>query len=155
MQVTSARRHLLLQGGLVLLIGLVAGLPMAEAIEADSPDAIRAWRAAHVGGVTGALLLMVSGLAIQDLRLGRWLPVFVISSAASIYILLFGFLLAALSGQRGIGPSEATVAGAIVEVFYEVGALGILFAVGQYLVGITLGIRESVRAPDEASGSQE
>ncbi len=84
MQVTSARRHLLLQGGLVLLIGLVAGLPMAEAIEADSPDAIRAWRAAHLGGVTGALLLMVSGLAIQDLRLGRWLPVFVISSAASI-----------------------------------------------------------------------
>ena len=52
MKVTSARRHLLLHGGLVLIIGLIAGLPMAEAIEADSPDAIRAWRAAHVGGVT-------------------------------------------------------------------------------------------------------
>ncbi len=152
MKVTSARRHLLLHGGLVLIIGLIAGLPMAEAIEADSPDAIRAWRAAHVGGVTGALLLMVSGLAIQDLRLGRWLLVFVISSAASIYVLLFGFLLAALSGERGIGPSEATVAGGIVEVFYEVGAVGILFAVGQYLVGITLGVRESAREPEETLG---
>jgi hypothetical protein len=86
---------------------------------------------------------MVMGLATQDLRLGRWLSVFVVLTAASTYALLFGLILAALSGQRGIGPSEETTVGAIVDVFYQIGAVGILVAFGQFFIGIVLGIRES------------
>ncbi len=151
MDATRARKLLLLQGGLILTAGLIAGLPMAEAIESNATDAVRAWRVVHVGGVTGALLLMAFGLAVSDLRLGSTLPLFVVLSAASTYLLTIGLLLAAMSGERGIGPSEETGVGGIVELCYEIGALGILIAVGQFLVGITLGLREA-RAPAERGG---
>ena len=62
---------------------------------------------------------------------------------------MFGLLLAAWSGERGIGlPSESTPIGGTVEILYEIGAVGSFLAAGQFLVGVVRGLRDAESGAD-------
>jgi hypothetical protein len=101
-------KYLLLHGAIVLLVGLLCGIPLARAVVRGSPDAsIRAWRVAHSGLSTGAVLLLAVAAAIPLVELGPvWGWVLVWSFVASGYGFAIALPLGAHFGHRGLtaGP---------------------------------------------------
>jgi hypothetical protein len=100
-------RHLLFHGGVVLLIGLLAGFPFGKAIAGKrSDDTIRAWRVAHSALSMGATTMIAVAIVLSGLAGGsmvKW-----ITSVAYI-VCGYGFSVALITGpivgQRGITPA--------------------------------------------------
>src|SRR5262245_60699722 len=98
--------HAIFHGAVVLLIGNLCGMPYGGAIGGSlSEDVVRAWRVAHVGGVTGGLFLVALGAVVHRLTSGgASLKVLVWSSVGGTYSITVGFLIAAVAGVRGLNP---------------------------------------------------
>jgi len=105
-----ARRSILLIAlhGLVLVVlGMLVGLPFADAITAHSgPDVERAWRVAHTSLVTGGTLyLAVAGIA-HYLILPNGAAAFATwSFVISAYAFAFAFVVGPMVGARGLEPT--------------------------------------------------
>ncbi|MBI4317543.1 MAG: hypothetical protein HY675_03555 [Chloroflexi bacterium] len=64
------RTQILLHGAIVLLVGLLCGIPFGVGVgRAWSEEAVRAWRVAHSEGVTVGLMLIVVAAVSDRLRL--------------------------------------------------------------------------------------
>ncbi len=83
----SQAKYLLLHGGIILLAGLLCGIPLGRAIVRGSPDgSIRAWRVAHSGLSMGAVLLVAVAGVVSLVELSpMWNWVLVWSFVASGY----------------------------------------------------------------------
>jgi hypothetical protein len=96
-------RYLVFNSALVLLAGLLVGVPYGRAIRRNAPDdVIRAWRLAHdtltVGPTLGlAIAAVLSSLSV-DTQIKSWLAW---TWAVSNYGFCFSLPLAATVGQRG------------------------------------------------------
>ena len=99
-------RRLVFHSVVVLLVGILCGVPLAAAIWLECPvDSVQLWRQAHRGLVLGGVLgLAVAGI-LSTLSMSRaktWAPlVFILSNYAFCFSLVFG----AIFGQRGVLPS--------------------------------------------------
>lgn len=105
-------RHLIFHAAIVLIIGLLCGMPYGRAINRKAAESVvHAWRVAHLALPIGAILMLaiaavLTPFAVTDLV--KW------TIAASLIISSYAFccslLLAPLVGHRGLsskGPFAA------------------------------------------------
>jgi hypothetical protein len=86
-------KYLLVNGSIVLLMGLLSGAPMALAIiRKKGEGTVRAWRIAHSTLIMDGLMMIIAGLAIprlpQDelaLQVLVWTPKSLRSTTADSY----------------------------------------------------------------------
>ena len=127
--------HVILHGAIVLLVGLLCGLPFGSVAMRAGDEAARAWRVAHAGGAATGTMLIAIAAVLPRLRLTdllAWLLAWTL--IVSAYSFTLGVIVAAITGARGLaaGGSAASV---VVFLAYVVGATGALLAVGLTIAG--------------------
>ena len=96
-------RYLIFHSALVLLAGLLVGVPYGRAVHRNAPDQIlRAWRLAHDTLTVGPILALAIAAVLSSLSVGApiksWLAwTWVVAN----YGFCFSLPLAATMGQRG------------------------------------------------------
>ena len=96
-------RYLIFHSALVLLAGLLVGVPYGRAVHRNAPDQIlRAWRLAHDTLTVGPILALAIAAVLSSLSVGApiksWLAwTWVVAN----YGFCFSLPLAATVGQRG------------------------------------------------------
>jgi len=107
-------RHLMFHAVIVLLVGLIAGIPYGKAIVMKANERlVAAWRVAHAALPMGAILLLVLSVSLSDLNVEiniKWAIsiLFIFSGYAFVWALMLGPIL----GYRGLvskGPMAAKV----------------------------------------------
>jgi hypothetical protein len=101
-----AQLRILFHGAIILLIGMLLGIPYAFAITDNWGDeAVHAWRVAHVGIAAAGLLLLIVGAVFEPLELT---PQARQRLVQAILLSGYGFTvslpLAAMAGVRGLEP---------------------------------------------------
>jgi hypothetical protein len=136
--------QVLFHGSIILLIGMLLGLPYASAItDGWGDEAVRAWRVAHVGESAAGLLLLIVGAVLGQLVLeDRTHRVLVWSILASGYGFTLGLPLAAVAGARGLEPTGPAM-NWIVFVAYAVAAAGGFLAVALMIRGFYAAMQRS------------
>ena len=126
--------HLAINGAIVLLISMVAGLFLYLAIRGDQEQ--RAWHLLHAGGSGRGVMLIAMAAIIQYLALPPWLLalcvwliiVFVWTSMAAMAIY-------AISGQRGVHWTGA-IPNRLVYLFYGIGTIAIFPGMALLIYGL-------------------
>jgi hypothetical protein len=97
-------KQLILHGGIILLVGLLSGIPFGRAVVHGKPEAtVRGWRVAHSGITLGGVLLLALSSAVPHLQLSisaRALLVW--AFIASSYGFAVALPLGAHYGHRGL-----------------------------------------------------
>ena len=125
----SSARQMIFHAAVVLLIGLLCGIPYGRAITRGSaPTVAAAWRLAHGSLPMGAALMfgvgaVLSGLAVAEAV--RWS--IAIALIVSSYAFCISLPLAAIVGHRGLSAS-GPIPAKLVFIGNTVGALGSLVA---------------------------
>jgi len=110
----ESARYLMFHAVIVLLAGLLAGIPYGKAIlRKTNQPLIGAWRVAHAALPMGAILLLVISVSFSSLNVAvniKWVIsiLFIISG----YGFMLALLLAPIVGQRGLsskGPLSAKI----------------------------------------------
>jgi len=127
---------LFLNGVIVLLAGLVAGLPFWLAIlRGDSAANCQAWRVAHATLIGQGLLMLIIALALPRIALSReaiWMAVW--SLIAGGYGFVFAMTVGACTGRRGLWPRPWGL-NTVLFAGHGIGALGLFVAVCLVLYG--------------------
>jgi hypothetical protein len=102
----SDAQRLLFHGAVLLLIGLLTGVPYGEAItEGWGPESERAWRVAHTGMTAGGVTLIAIAGALRHVRLGDGAAAWLVwSLVATAYGAVVGLGLGPILGVRGLEP---------------------------------------------------
>ena len=107
-------RYLIFHAAVVLLIGLLCGMPYGRAINRKAPEHIvHSWRVAHLALPLGATLMLATAAILTPLAVAagvKWL--LAVALIVSSYAFSFALPLAAVVGQRGLssqGPMVAKV----------------------------------------------
>jgi hypothetical protein len=119
--------NLTLHGSIVLLIGLLSGIPYGIAInQKKNEDIARAWRVAHSGLSMGGTTMISISAVLNNLELNAVLSLILVGTFA---ISGYGFCIAlpygAWVGHRGLSI-ESPVKNKVVYVGNMVGAIGSL-----------------------------
>lgn len=121
-------RHLLFHGGIVMLLGLVAGFPYGRAISGNrSEDLVRGWRVAHASLCMGATMMFAVSAVLSALAVDiavKWVAA-VAYIACGGYGFSFGVILAPLVGHRGM-QAGGPLGNQLVFAGYAVGVAGSL-----------------------------
>jgi hypothetical protein len=141
-----SQRQILLHGLVILLVGLLCGLPYGRAITHGWGDeAVRGWRIAHFSLVVGGMWLMVVAAVVPLLVLGaRGLTVLVYSVVTSGYGFTVALVVAAIGGVRGLeagGPS-LNVVSFVANMIAAVASL-------VWVVTSIVGTLRALREPDD------
>ncbi|QZH69449.1 hypothetical protein [Mycolicibacterium farcinogenes] len=126
---------MIVHGAVILLIGLVAGLPYGQSIRTGvSEPRQRAWSAAHTGLTgTGVMLIALGAVARgwgMDGQLGHATT---LSLIASGYGFVFAMVLAACTGKRGL-TAAMPIANLAVAAGYVFSVTTVLIGAGGFLV---------------------
>jgi hypothetical protein len=119
--------QLTLHGAIVVLVGLLTGIPYGYAINRKQDEnTVRAWRVAHSGLAMGGTTMIAISAVLSNLKLD---PIFGLTLVWSFVVSGYGFCIAlpygAWVGHRGLsieGPSQNKV----VYAGNMVGAIGSL-----------------------------
>lgn len=119
--------QLLFHGAIVLLVGLLSGIPYGSAItKKKDEEVIRAWRVAHSGLSKGGTTIIAVAAAINQLNINT---IFLSILVWSLVISGYGFCIAlpygAWVGQRGLTIGK-TIENKIVYMGNIIGATGSL-----------------------------
>ena len=119
--------QLLFHGAIVILIGLLSGIPYGSAINNKQDESIvRAWRVAHSGLTMGGTTIIAFAAAINLLEINAIaLQILVWSSVISGYGFCIALPYGAWIGQRGLTVGK-TIQSNIVYLGNVVGASGSL-----------------------------
>lgn len=108
----QSARHLAFHGAIVLVFGLLCGVPYARAINRNSPlHIVHSWRVAHASLPIGAILMFaVASLfsAFAVVAPVKW--IIAVSLIISSYAFCLSLPLAAVVSHRGLssnGPTSA------------------------------------------------
>lgn len=101
-------RYLVFHSALVLVAGLLVGVPYGRAVYRNAPDhVLKAWRLAHDTLTVGPVLGLAIAAVLSSLSVGApiksWLAW---TWAVSNYGFCFSLPLAAMVGQRGHTPEK-------------------------------------------------
>lgn len=136
--IVRLRAHIVLHGAIVVLIGLLYGIPFGMAV---GEEAVRSWRVAHSGVVTAGLMLIAIGAVLPHLRIAtRMASLLVWSLVTSAYSFTVGVLVSAMAGVGGLAPSGSAING-FVFVAYTVGSVGALLGVALTICGAFAALR--------------
>lgn len=108
----AAARNLVFHGVIVLIIGLMCGMPYGKAINRKAAEAtVQAWRLAHQAIPIGAILMFAVAAVLTPFDVTATLKWFIaVSLIISAYAFAFALPLAAVAGHRGLsskGPFAA------------------------------------------------
>lgn len=108
----ASARHLAFHAAIVLLIGLLCGIPYGRAIIRKAPEQfIHSWRVAHVSLPLGATLMLGVAGILSPLKIEaevKW--VITMALIVSSYAFCISLPLAAIVGNRGLSFQGAPVA---------------------------------------------
>lgn len=127
---SSSRASLVFHGVVVIVLGLLAGIPYALVIGGDLSGEVRAWRMVHLEGVLNGLLMVAIGAAGGSLVL----------SAARGRLLVWCFIVAgygnvvasataALFGVRGLTPA-GPASNFVTYLIFMAAVVGVLLGLG-------------------------
>ena len=136
MSLGHVQNQFYLHGLIVLAIGLLGGLPFAAAIRSENGREV-AWRVVHAGGASGGTMVIAMGTMLGHLALSdTWNTIELVIQVAASYALIGGMVLAAATGERGLGKRRgpATPMWRVVQVLYQSGVVLQLISVGILLV---------------------
>ena len=119
--------QLLFHGAIVMLVGLLSGIPYGSAINQNKDESvIRAWRVAHSGLAMGGTTMIAIAAVIDRLDINAIaLSILVWSSVISGYGFCIALPYGAWVGHRGLAVGK-TIESNIVYVGNVVGAWGSL-----------------------------
>lgn len=97
-------RYLVFHGSIVLLFGLLCGVPYGRAINRDAPvHIVHSWRVAHASLPIGAILMFAVAALLSSFAVSAQVKWFVaITLIVSSYAFCFSLPLAAITGYRGL-----------------------------------------------------
>lgn len=97
-------RHLVFHGSIVLLFGLLCGVPYGRAINRNAPThIIHSWRVAHASLPIGAILMFAVAALLSSFATATQVKWFIaITLIASSYAFCLSLPLAAITGHRGL-----------------------------------------------------
>jgi hypothetical protein len=125
----ASARQLAFHGAVVLLVGLLCGIPYGRAITRGAPaHTAAAWRLAHGSLPMGAALMLAVCAMLSDLSVSdpvRW--TIAVALILSSYAFCISLPLGAMAGHRGLSPGGPFTA-RIVFAGNSLGALGSLVA---------------------------
>jgi hypothetical protein len=99
------RHRLVCHGAVVILLGLVAGFPLAFVITGSLVSSERAWRMAHLEGLLNGLLLLAIAGVVDGLALDGRKPVVLFwALIITAYGNLIASVIAASANVRGLEP---------------------------------------------------
>lgn len=130
-------RFLLVHGSIVLLIGLLAGIPFwVTIIRGKESGGVRAWRVAHTTLIVCGLVILVVGLAGPHLGLSAGLHtllkwVFAVSG----YSFAFALVVGAGIGRRALTPTPPGI-DTLLFLGHFVGAVGAIVGSCLFLYGL-------------------
>lgn len=135
MRMNSLTIQLLLHGAIVLLVGLLAGIPYGNAITRKEDDnVVRAWRVAHSGLSMGGTTMIAISAVISHLELDLISnSMLVWSFVTSGYGFCISLIYGAWVGHRGLsikGPNQnkvvyaGNIAGAVGSL---IGTMALIF----------------------------
>ncbi|MEO8604098.1 MAG: hypothetical protein ABI629_16100 [bacterium] len=121
---------LVLNGLLVLFVGLLAGAPFGAAlVNGWGDDAVRAWKLAHLEGVQNGVMLLAFAAASSWITLGaRGEQVVLWGAILAAWGNVLGAGLGAIVGQRGLAP-QGPLGNWLVFIGFMFGMWGVLIAV--------------------------
>jgi hypothetical protein len=134
---------LVINGLVVLFLGLLAGAPYGAAIvEGWGAEAERAWKLAHMEGVQNGILVLALAGAAAWMSLGRAAERVVVWGAVlAAYGNTLGAVLGAVVGQRGLAP-QGPPSNWLVFIAFMFGMWGVLIAVPVAAKGVWNRLRE-------------
>jgi hypothetical protein len=101
----SEQRRLVFHGAIVLLAGLLCGIPQANAITGGAdPARIHAWQVAHNAIILAGIMQIAIASALSLARSAQTVRLIVWTLVAAGYGSIVGLALAAASGYRGLTP---------------------------------------------------
>ncbi len=127
--------HYFLHGLIILMVGLVGGLPFASAIKKQNGTEV-AWRVVHAGASMGGTMLIAIGAIINRLNLSPLLNSIIFwGIIISTYALIVGMVIAAITGKRGIGNKVGQgIRWKLVYVLYFIGAVFSILSIGLLII---------------------
>lgn len=133
----SCSKCLLFNGSIVLLSGLLSGVPMGLAIiQKRGSEKVRAWRVAHSTLIMDGLLMIIVGLVVPSLSLGELASgVLVWGLVISAYGFVLALTIGAWKGYRGLTPEPYGI-NTILYGGHIIGALGSLVGVVMFIYGL-------------------
>ena len=135
---------ILFHGLVVLLVGLLCGVPYGQAItHAWGEEAVRAWRFAHFGLVVAGIWLMVAAAVSHLLVLNtRRMAILVYSVVTSAYSFAVALVIGAIGGVRGLEPT-GPVLNIVAFLANSVAAVASLVWVVVTILGTVSALREA------------
>ena len=127
---------MLFHGIVVIVLGLLAGIPFASVISGDLVGSVRAWRMAHLEGVLNGLVVMAvaAGGGVMSLSAGqqRWL-------AAGLIVAAYGNVVASIVGAsfgvRGLTPT-LPLSNLFVFLLFTLAIVGVFLGLGLAAWGV-------------------
>ena len=128
---------LFLTGSIVLLSGLLSGVPMGLAIiQRRGAEKVRAWRVAHSTLITDGLMMIIVGLVVPALPLGeRSSGILVWALVTSGYSFVPALTIGAWRGYRGLTLKPYGI-NTILYGGHIIGALGSIVGVTMLIYGL-------------------
>lgn len=128
-------------GGIVLMVGLLAGFPFTWVIlKNKSHDEMRAWRVAHSSLCMGGVAMFAMAAVLPMLNMPSLVQmILIISFVASGYGFCFSMLFGASMGQRGLSFAGSGV-NRLVYAGNFVGSGGSLIATACFIYGAYLAL---------------
>ena len=135
--VESCCKCLFLNGSVVLLAGLLSGVPMGLAIIREKGEQkVRVWRVAHSTLIMDGLMMIIVGLVVPSLPLGELASgVLVWGLVISAYGFVLALTIGAWKGYRGLTPEPYGI-NTILYGGHIIGALGSLVGVVVLIYGL-------------------
>lgn len=124
-------------GGVVLMVGLMAGLPFNMVILKDkSPEVIRAWRVAHSSLCMGGTAMIAFAAFLPILKMPTmWQSILIVSFIASGYGFCVSMILGASTGERGLTLFKGNAIYRLVYVGNFFGSAGSAIATACFIYG--------------------
>lgn len=145
-----AQMSLLFHGTVILLGGMLTGIPLAVvAGDGSSPEVVHAWVVTHASFASSAILLIAIGAAARHLVLSpRQATLLSWTMLGSVYLLCAGLVFSAITGLRGLTPDGPPL-NVVLHVSNAGGVLGALVAGVLLMRGAYASLR--AEAPTAAS----
>jgi hypothetical protein len=130
-------QSLMIHGSIILLIGLLSGIPFWVAIIRNKGDAtVRAWRVAHTTLIACGLILFAVAMITPYLALSAGLRALLVwALVVSGYSFVFALVVGAGTGRRALTP-EHTGFSTLLFLGHMIGAVGAIVGTCVVLFGL-------------------
>ena len=132
-----------LHGMLLIALGMLVGIPFANAITGEAGSEIqRAWRVAHTSLITSGTLYVAVAAVGQHPVLSSVAAAFITRSLVlSAYAFAFAFVVGPIVGARGLEPTGPPLHILIFAIFV-IGLLALFVSLVLVLLGLVRAIRQ-------------